>query len=115
MKRKMAIATALLNRPPVLLLDEVTNGLDARAAREVKDLVVRLAEEGTAVFLTTHILSIPEEMADRIGLIHKGRIVAEGTMAELQELAGRPDANLEQLFLHFTGEQLEREEAGALG
>lgn len=116
MKRKMAIATALLNRPPVLLLDEVTNGLDARAAREVKDLVVSLAKQsGTAVFLTTHILSIPEEMADRIGLIHKGQIVAEGTMADLRELAGRPEANLEELFLHFTGEQLEREEAGALG
>jgi ABC-2 type transport system ATP-binding protein len=112
MKRKMAIATALLNRPPVLLLDEVTNGLDARAAREVKDLIVRLAKsEGTAVFLTTHILAIPEEMADRIGLIHKGVIVAEGTMAELQTVAERPGSNLEELFLHFTGEQLDHEEA----
>jgi ABC-2 type transport system ATP-binding protein len=110
MKRKMAIATALLHRPPVLLLDEVTNGLDARAAREVKDLIARLArEEGTAIFLTTHILSIPEELADRIGLIHKGQLIANGTMADLQAQANRPNANLEELFLTFTGETLPEE------
>jgi ABC-2 type transport system ATP-binding protein len=110
MKRKMAIATALLHRPPVLLLDEVTNGLDARAAREVKDLIARLArEEGTAIFLTTHILSIPEELADRIGLIHKGQLIANGTIADLQAQANRPNANLEELFLTFTGESLPEE------
>lgn len=106
MKRKMAIATALLHRPQVLLLDEVTNGLDARAAREVKDLVKSWARQGVAVVLTTHILSIAEELSDRIGLIHKGRIIAMGIKDELAALAGRPMANLEEIFLALTGDDL---------
>jgi len=113
MKRKMAIATALLHKPSVLLLDEVTNGLDARAAREVKDLVQSLARQGAAVFLTTHILSIAEELSHRIGLIHKGRLIAVGTLPELALLAGKPDANLEEIFLTLTGDEVpaEMEEA----
>ncbi|MFZ5817426.1 MAG: ABC transporter ATP-binding protein [Bacillota bacterium] len=106
MKRKMAIATALLHRPRVLLLDEVTNGLDARAAREVKDLVKNWARQGVAVVLTTHILSIAEELSDRIGLIHRGRLIAMGTKAELAALAGKPEANLEEIFLTLTGDDL---------
>jgi ABC-2 type transport system ATP-binding protein len=116
MKRKMAIATALLHCPRVLLLDEVTNGLDARAAREVKDLVARWAQEdGVAVLLTTHILHIAEELAHRIGLIHKGRLICVGTKEELAELAGRPGANLEEIFLTLTGDAvpLEMEEEPA--
>lgn len=112
MKRKMAIATALLHRPTVLLLDEVTNGLDARAAREVKDLIRHWASEGAAVFLTTHILSIAEELADRIGLIHKGRLICTGTMNDLRSLAGKPDANLEEIFLTLTGDQVPAEMEG---
>lgn len=106
MKRKMAIATALLHRPQVLLLDEVTNGLDARAAREVKDLIKSWAQSGVAVVLTTHILSIAEELSDRIGLIHKGRLIAMGTTEELAALASKPGANLEEIFLTLTGDDL---------
>lgn len=109
MKRKMAIATALLHRPRVLLLDEVTNGLDARAAREVKDLIRAWARDGVAVVLTTHILSIAEELSDRIGLIHRGRLIAEGTAAELARQAGIPGANLEETFLALTGDELPEE------
>jgi len=109
MKRKMAIATALLHRPRVLLLDEVTNGLDARAAREVKDLVTRWAAEGVAVLLTTHILHTAEELASRIGLIHKGRLICVGTKDELAELAGKPEANLEEIFLTLTGDAVPAE------
>ncbi len=112
MKRKMAIATALLHRPKVLMLDEVTNGLDARAAREVKDFIADWARQGATVFLTTHILSIAEELAHRIGLIHQGRLLCVGSLRELSELAGRPGANLEEVFLTLTGDRLpEREEA----
>jgi ABC-2 type transport system ATP-binding protein len=107
MKRKMAIATALLHRPPVLLLDEVTNGLDARAAREVKDLIASWAKAGAAVFLTTHILTVAEELADRIGLIKKGRLICVGTQKELAILAGKPEANLEEIFLTLTGDELD--------
>lgn len=109
MKRKMAIATALLHRPPVLLLDEVTNGLDARAAREVKDQIASWAKAGASVFLTTHILSVAEELAHRIGLIHRGRLICTGTKAELAHLAGKPDANLEEIFLTLTGDEIPAE------
>lgn len=105
MKRKMAIATALLHHPTVLLLDEVTNGLDARAAREVKDLITAWAKDGASVFLTTHVLHVAEELAHRIGLIHKGRLICVGTKEELALLAGKPGANLEEIFLTLTGDQ----------
>jgi ABC-2 type transport system ATP-binding protein len=105
MKRKMAIATALLHRPPVLMLDEVTNGLDVRAQREVKDLIGTMASQGAAIFLTTHILHVAQELADRIGLIHRGRLICTGTLAELAQLAGKPAGNLEEIFLTLTGEE----------
>ena len=108
MKRKMAIITALLHDPPVLLLDEVTNGLDARAAREVKDFIARRAADGAAVFLTTHVMSTAEDLADRIALIHKGRLLTVGTKQELAALAAKPSANLEEIFLTLT-----EDEAGA--
>lgn len=82
MKRKLAIATALVHRPRVLLLDEVTNGLDPRASREVKDFIKAAAREGAAVLLTTHILEVAEELAHRIAVIHAGRICAVGDLAE---------------------------------
>ncbi len=112
MKRKMAIAAALVHRPRVLLLDEVTNGLDPRAAREVKDFIGRAACDGVAVFLTTHILDVAEELAHRIAVIDGGRIRALGTLAELRRQTGLPDATLEQLFLALTGGAV-AEEVGA--
>ncbi|MFO7171817.1 MAG: ABC transporter ATP-binding protein [Bacillota bacterium] len=111
MKRKLAIAAALLHRPRVLLLDEVTNGLDARAAREVKDRIRAWSREGITVFLTTHILSVAEELAHRIGVIHRGRLLCVGTLTELAARAGRPGANLEEVFLTLTGDRLPGEEA----
>lgn len=113
MKRKMAIATALLHRPQVLLLDEVTNGLDARAAREVKDAIASWAKAGATVFLTTHILSIAQELSQRIGLIHQGRLLCVGTLDELAEKAGTPGANLEEVFLALTGDRPEDQESAA--
>lgn len=109
MRRKMAIAASLLHRPQVLLLDEVTNGLDARAAREVKDFIRDEALAGKAVFLTTHVLSIAEELAHRIGLIHQGRLLCVGTQAELSEMARLPGANLEEIFLALTGDEIQPE------
>jgi len=102
MKRKMAIAAALVHRPRVLLLDEVTNGLDPRAAREVKDFIALAAREGTAVFLTTHILDVAEELAHRIAVIDGGQIRALGTLDQLRQQVGKPGATLEQLFLALT-------------
>lgn len=103
MKRKLAIAAALVHRPPVLLLDEVTNGLDIRAARDIKDFISAAARQGTAVFLTTHILEVAQELAHRVAILDQGQLCAVGNLDELRSQAGLPGANLEALFLELTG------------
>lgn len=107
MKRRMAIAAALVHRPRVLLLDEVTNGLDPRAGREVKDFIVQAAREGAAVLLTTHVLEVAEELAHRIAIIHEGELRAVGDLAALRAAAGLPQAGLEELFLALTAEPVQ--------
>ncbi len=102
MKRKMAIAAALVHRPRVLVLDEVTNGLDPRATREVKDLILGAARGGTTIFLTTHLLDVAGELADRIAVIHRGELRGLGGLDDLRRLVGRPEANLEEVFLALT-------------
>ena len=102
MQQKTALAAALLHDPPVLVLDEPTAGLDPRSARMIKDILRQLAERGSAVFLSTHILEIAERMCDRIGIINKGQLIAVGTMQELRAL-GKGEASLEDIFLSLTG------------
>jgi ABC-2 type transport system ATP-binding protein len=110
MRQKLALAGALIHEPRVMILDEPLTGLDAAAARQVKDLLVERARQGVCVILTTHILEIAERLAERISIIQRGRIVAQGTMAELRAEAGA-GATLEDIFLEIT-----REEApGAVG
>lgn len=103
MKRKVAIAAGLMHRPDVLVLDEVTNGLDPKAAREVKDHIATEALNGTTVFLTTHILDVVEELADRVAIVERGELLAIGTLDELRAQYGLPDANLETVFLKVAG------------
>lgn len=103
MKRKMAIAAALIHQPDLLLLDEVTNGLDPRASRDVKDWILATAREGKGVLLTTHILDLAAELADRIAILDGGRLRAIGTLEELRVQADLPDGSLEDLFLALTG------------
>lgn len=103
MRRKMSIAAALMHRPQVLLLDEVTNGLDPRSARIVKDLILAQAKRGASVFLTTHILDVASELAHRFAFIERGRVLALGTKGEIEQLVGLPGATLEELFLALTG------------
>ncbi|BAS26896.1 ABC transporter ATP-binding protein [Limnochorda pilosa] len=102
MKRKTALAAALMHHPKVLLLDEVTNGLDPRAAREVRDLVAQLAREGTAVLLATHHLDVAEGLAHRIAIIDGGSLCAMGSMDELRQSGQGPDTSLEEIFLALT-------------
>jgi ABC-2 type transport system ATP-binding protein len=103
MRQKLALAGALIHEPRVMILDEPLTGLDAAAARQVKDLLVARAKAGVCVILTTHILEIAERLAERISIIHRGRIVAQGTMAELREEGGA-GATLEDIFLEITRE-----------
>ncbi|MGE5141525.1 MAG: ABC transporter ATP-binding protein [Rudaea sp.] len=102
MRQKTVLAAALLHDPQVLVLDEPTVGLDPKSARLIKDILRQMADRGSAVFLSTHILEIAERMCDRIGIINQGKLVAVGTMAELRAL-GTGGTNLEDIFLQLTG------------
>lgn len=102
MKQKLALAGALIHAPQLLILDEPLTGLDAAAARQVKDLLLSHVAQGGSVILTTHILEVAERVAQRIGIIRAGRLVAEGTLAQLRE---RTQAgSLEDVFLALTSE-----------
>ncbi|MFO1115648.1 MAG: ABC transporter ATP-binding protein [Beijerinckiaceae bacterium] len=104
MKQKVALAGALIHDPKLLMLDEPLTGLDAQAARQVKDLLRERTRSGCAVILTTHILEVAERLADRIGIIQRGRLVAEGSLDMLRTQAGRAGESLEEVFLHLTRE-----------
>jgi len=101
MKKKLALACALIHDPPVLILDEPTNGLDPRASRDVQDRLRASAAQGKTIFLSTHLLDMAERLCTRVGIIHKGDLVAEGTVPELKEklVAG---GSLEEIFLEVT-------------
>lgn len=102
MKQKTVLAAALLHEPRLLLLDEPLTGLDALVAREVKDILRELTLEGASLVLTTHILEVAERMADRIGIIQQGRLLAEGSLDDLRAQAGRRGASLEDVFVALT-------------
>jgi ABC-2 type transport system ATP-binding protein len=101
MKQKLVLASVLLHRPEVLFLDEPLVGLDPKSARLVKDIFARLAERGTAIFMCTHVLEIAEKLAHRVGIIHRGKIIAEATVEELKKNTAH--RNLEDIFLELTG------------
>jgi ABC-2 type transport system ATP-binding protein len=102
-RQRIAIVSALLHDPEVIVMDEPMVGLDPQHARVVKDVLKERSRNGMTVFLSTHQLSIAEEMADRIGIIHGGRLVAVGTTAELRRRNG-VDAPLEEAFLAITSD-----------
>jgi len=102
MKQKLALAGALVHEPKLLMLDEPLTGLDAAIARQVKDLLAARVKQGATIILTTHILEVAERLADRIGIIQRGRLIAEGTLVELRGAGGVDDASLEEIFLHLT-------------
>jgi len=99
MKQKVALAGALVHEPQLIILDEPLTGLDAGSARQVKDVLLSKVRSGTTVIMTTHILEVAERMAERIGVIAEGRLIAEGSFDELR--AGSRDGNgtLEEVFL----------------
>ncbi|GGL23012.1 multidrug ABC transporter ATP-binding protein [Halarchaeum grantii] len=104
MKQKVGIALAVLHDPAVVFLDEPTSGLDPRAARTVMELVAELAAGDATVFLSTHILPVVDELADTVGVLSNGRLVAEGTPDELKsQVAAGEGGTLEDAFLAVTG------------
>ncbi len=102
MKQRLAFAAAFLHKPQVLILDEPMVGLDPRSMRMVKDLLRHQAKQGTTVFMSTHTLSIAEEIADRIGVIDHGKLLFLGTVSELRTHLSLGDESLEQLYLTLT-------------
>jgi ABC-2 type transport system ATP-binding protein len=102
MKQRLVFASALLHDPEVMIIDEPMVGLDPRSARLLKDLLREKADSGTTVFMSTHTLDVVEEIADRIGVIHQGRLRFLGTIAELQEHVARGQTSLERMFLELT-------------
>lgn len=102
MKQRTVFASVLLHDPEVLVLDEPMVGLDPKSTRVVKDLLQALSRGGTTVFMSTHTLSIAEEIADRIGIIDGGQLRFLGTVGELRRTVAEQEHSLEQLFLQLT-------------
>jgi len=102
MKQKVALAGALVHEPRLLMLDEPLTGLDAAVARQVKDLLATRVKQGATIILTTHILEVAERLADRIGIIQRGRLIAQGTLDQLRSAGGADHASLEEIFLDLT-------------
>ena len=117
MRQKVALAGALVHDPRVIILDEPLTGLDAGSARQVKSVLRERAQAGGTIIMTTHILEVAERMADRIGVIAHGKLIAEGTLDELRRQAGGDangagggpagDATLEDTFLALVAEPAE--------
>jgi ABC-2 type transport system ATP-binding protein len=103
MRQKLIISGALVHRPDVIVVDEPMVGLDPKSARLLKDLFRQFVDRGGTVLMSTHTLEVAEAMCDRIAIIHGGKIIASGTMAEVQQQTASEDLGLEDLFLKLTG------------
>ncbi len=107
MIRRLEIAQSLLHRPPILFLDEPTVGLDPGARHAVWDHIEQLRQEfGTTVLLTTHQMEEADSLCDRVAIMHLGKVVAIGSPEELKAQIGGEDKTLDDVFIHFTGKEL---------
>jgi ABC-2 type transport system ATP-binding protein len=106
MRQKLALCAAMIHQPKVLILDEPLAGLDPISARAVKDLLRERCQQGDLVLLSTHILEVAERVCDRVGIMHRGRLVAVGTLEELRTARhGRDQESLEDIFLELTRDE----------
>jgi ABC-2 type transport system ATP-binding protein len=103
MRQKLIIAGALVHRPEVIVVDEPMIGLDPRSARLLKELLREFVSRGGTVLMSTHTMEIAEVMCDRIAIVYRGRVAAQGTMAELRQQTSSEGMSLEDLFLKLTG------------
>jgi ABC-2 type transport system ATP-binding protein len=116
MKKKAALAAALIHNPRVLFLDEPLNGIDPVSGRVVTDLLKRLAQKGVTLFFTSHVLDVVERLCDEVAVIDRGRIVAQGSLHEIREQrAVGKDASLEDVFLKLVAADVERRDLLWLG
>jgi ABC-2 type transport system ATP-binding protein len=105
MRKRIAMAAALIHRPRLFLMDEPFEGVDAVGARLMKDILLEQVRHGATVFLTSHVLEVVERLCDRVAIIHRGKIVVEGTMAELRQRSEGGGNNLEDIFVNLVGAQ----------
>jgi ABC-2 type transport system ATP-binding protein len=103
MRQKLIICGALVHRPELIIVDEPMVGLDPKSARLLKDLFRQFVGRGGTVLMSTHTLEVAEVMCDRIAIVFRGKIAAQGTMAELRQQTESADMSLENLFLKLTG------------
>jgi ABC-2 type transport system ATP-binding protein len=103
MKQRLVMCAAFLHRPRAVLVDEPMVGLDPRGARLIKQVFRHMSAKGVSILMSTHTLEVAQEMCDRISIIHKGRIIARGTVDELRELSDSPGEQLTPVFLKLTG------------
>ena len=104
MKQRLVMAAALVHDPEVIIVDEPMVGLDPLAIKMVKNLFRSLAKQGVTIFISTHTLKVAEDICDRIGVIHKGALIASGTPEDLKRQVNETDADLEQVFIRLTEE-----------
>ena len=104
MKQRLVMAAALVHDPEVIIVDEPMVGLDPLAIKMVKNIFRSLAEQGVTIFISTHTLKVAEDICDRIGIIHKGALIASGTPEDLKREVNELDADLEQVFIRLTVE-----------
>ncbi len=110
MKKKVALASALIHRPKVMFLDEPFNGIDPISVRAIRNVMRHLTERGTTIFISSHVMEVVERLCTRVAIIHHGRIVGEGTLAELRAMAqATGDSSLEDIFLKLVGAQVGEE------
>jgi len=102
MKQRLVMSAALIHEPKVIVVDEPMVGLDPKGARLVKTVFRSLAQKGVTILMSTHTLAVAEEMCDRIGIIHDGRLIALGTVSELRQKVGGKEISLEAVFLRLT-------------
>jgi len=116
MRKKTALAAALIHSPRVLFLDEPLNGIDPVSGRVVTDLLRRLAQKGVTMFFTSHVLDVAERLCDEVAIIDRGRLVAQGTLEQIraQREVGQ-DATLEDVFLKLVAADVRREDLSWIG
>ncbi len=115
MRQKVVLASALIHQPKVILLDEPTVGLDPASARLLKDVLLEMAKQGAAIFVSTHILEIAERMCHRVGILNQGKLIAQGSTEELRNTVGHTGESLEDIFLDLTASQEDDELLKSLG
>ncbi len=103
MKQRVVLSATFLHEPRVILVDEPLVGLDPESSHLVRRMFRNQVEQGNTIFMSTHVLSIAEDVADRIGMIKNARLIEEGTLSELRRRSGRKEAGLEEVFLNLTG------------